>query len=643
MPCPKSHFRPGGLIVLAFVALGAGMSASRSLAQAPPIVLRVDATDVARRILHAQLEFPVRPGELTLVYPKWIPGEHGPTGPINDLTGIQMSAAGKLVAWRRDDIDMYAFHLTLPPGVSRLQVDLDFLLASGQGQYSAVESATAQLLDLAWNQVLLYPKGARADAVEFAATLRLPPGWKAGTALPLAGTDDDSLQFAPVTLERLVDSPLIAGRYFRTVELSPGQTPPHYIHIVADSEAALDMKPADIAHFRQLVAETGALFGARHYRGYHFLLTLSDHVAHFGLEHHESSDNRVDENFLTDEKIRKLEAELMPHEMVHSWNGKYRRPAGLATPDYQQPMKDELLWVYEGLTEYWGEVLAARSGLWTNEDFREALALTAAGMQDQAGRKWRPLLDTTVAAPILYEAPAPGTAWRRSVDFYPEGALLWLEADTVIRQQSHGRRTLDDFCNAFYGGKSGPPEVVPYSLDDVLEALNRVAPYDWRGFFQQRVFDLAPRAPLGGIENSGWRLAYTNKPPDLFASRETERKITDLRFSLGLIVKEDGSVVDVIPGSPADLAGIGPNVKLVAINGRRWTPELLRVALESARTNTAPLELLVDNADYFKTCPVTYHQGNRYPVLERDPSHPDMLSEILKPRAPAPAAGGDEH
>jgi predicted metalloprotease with PDZ domain len=617
------------------LAAALGCFATATLAQPAPVALHVDATDVGRKVLHAQLEIPARPGELTLVYPKWIPGEHGPTGPINQLTGIRMSAGGQPVAWRRDDVDMYAFHLTVPPGASNLEVALDFLLSSGEGQYSSGPSVTAQLLDLNWNQVLLYPQGANGDAIEITATLRLPDRWQYGTALPVAARASGLVDFRPVTLDRLVDSPLVAGQYFRTIDLTPGKDPPHYIHIAADSAAALDMKPEDIERFKRLVAETGALFGARHYRSYHFLLTLSDHVAHFGLEHHESSDNRMDENFLTDEKTRRLEAELLPHEMVHSWNGKYRRPAGLDTRNDQQPMKDELLWVYEGLTEYLGEVLATRSGLWTNGDFQQALALTAAGMQDQAGRKWRPLLDTAVAAQLLYQAPEPGTAWRRSVDFYPEGLLIWLEADTVIRQQSHGRRSLDDFCKAFCGGQSGPPRVVPYTLADVLAALNQVVPYDWRDFFQKRVYDLAPRAPLAGITNSGWRLAYTNQPPRLFADRESKHKFSDLRFSLGIVVKEDGTVLDAIPGSPADRAGIAPNLKLVAVNDRRWTPDVLRTALESAKTNSAPLVLLVENDDYFKTCKVDYHAGARYPCLERDATRPDLLEAILEPRAPA--------
>ena len=404
----------------------------------------------------------------------------------------------------------------------------------------------------------------------------------------------------------------------------------------AASAAALELKPEDGRHFSRLVPETGALFGARHYRAYHFLLTLSDHVAHFGLEHHESSDNRQSEKFLTDAGTFKLHAGLLPHEMAHSWNGKYRRPVGLATPDFQQPMQGELLWVYEGLTDYLGLILTTRCGLWTEEDFRQNLALDAASLDRQPGRTWRPLVDTAVAAQLLYDARKEGSAWRRGVDFYPEGALIWLEADVLIRQQSQGRQSLDDFCRKFCGGASGPPRVVPYTFEDVIAALNGIAPYDWRQFFQARIYETRPRAPLGGIEGAGWRLVFSNTLPEMLKSLESDRKFTDLSFSLGLTIKESGAVQDVIPGSPADQAGIGAGMQLVAVNGRRWTAELLRTAVKAAKTNTAPIELLVENNDYFKSCRVAYHDGERYPRLERDPAKPDLLTQILKPLAPPP-------
>jgi predicted metalloprotease with PDZ domain len=602
----------------------------------PAIKLDVDATDVARKVLRARLQIPAQPGLLTLVYPKWLPGYHAPTGPIGDLVGLKLSVAGKPIQWRRDAEDMYAFAANLPVGASSLDVALDYLSPVGADESASGASATAQLADICWNEVLLYPRGAKASEIQYAPTLRLPAGWQFGTALAPAHQAGGVVQFEPVSLETLVDSPVVAGAYFRTVDLSPGGKVPHLLHIVADSAAALEIKSENSRHLSHLVAETGALFGARHYQAYHFLLTLSDHVAHFGLEHHESSDNRQVEKYLVNADSLKLEAGLLPHEMVHSWNGKYRRPAGLATPDFQQPMHGELLWVYEGLTEYLGLLLTARCGLWTDETFRQSLALDAARLDNQPGRTWRPLVDTTVAAQLLYEARREGSSWRRSVDFYPEGGLIWLEADVLIRQQSQGRRSLDDFCRKFYGSPSSPPRVVPYTLDDVLAALNEVAPRDWRQFFQARVYETTPRAPLGGLEGAGWRLVYSNTVPEMLRVTQSGLKFTDLRFSLGLTIKEDGAVQDVIPGSPADKAGVGAAMKMVAVNGRRYSADILRTAVQVARTNATPIELLVENEDYFKSCKVDYHGGEKYPWLERDTTKPDLLTEILKPLTRAP-------
>jgi len=382
------------------------------------------------------------------------------------------------------------------------------------------------------------------------------------------------------------------------------------------------------------VAEANALFGAHHYRDYHFLLTLSDHVAHFGLEHHESSDDRQGEDYLTDDDGLRGDPDLLPHEMTHSWNGKYRRPAGLATPDYQQPMRDELLWVYEGLTDYYGKVLAARCGLQTNEDFRETFAMVAAMLDHRSGRQWRPLADTAVAAPMLYDSPGQGVNRRRSVDFYPEGDLIWLEADTLVRQQTQGKKSLDDFCKLFHGGENSAPRVSPYTYDDVVETLNAVVPYDWNNFFQTRVYEIAEHAPLGGIENGGWRLAWTNDVPPLLKIRETQRKFTDLNYSLGFSLSSEGDVGDVLPGSPADQAGINQGMKLVAVDGRAWSVKLLRDAVKTAATNSAPITLLTEDSDYYQTFTVDYHGGEKYPILERNPSKPDLLDEIIKPLTP---------
>ncbi len=406
----------------------------------------------------------------------------------------------------------------------------------------------------------------------------------------------------------------------------------HYLHIAADGDAATNLPPAIEQGFKNLVQEAGAIFGSRHYRDYHFLLTLSDHVAHFGLEHHESSDDRVNERTFLDESGRKVEAGLLPHEFVHSWNGKFRRPAGLATGDYQKPMQGDLLWVYEGLTEYLGEILTPRSSLTTPEEFREDLAIEAAKLDRKTGRAWRPLEDTAVAAQLLYEARSDYADYRRSTDYYPEGTLIWLEADVMIRQLSKGTKSLDDFCRSFHGGLGGAPDLKPYTFDDVVAALNATQPYDWASFLRTRLTSTSPHAPLGGIENGGWKLTYTAEPSAMSKAHEEFSKNIDLMFSLGMLVKEDGTIVDVALGGPAQLAGIAPSAKLIAINRREFTPTELREAVGRTPSATGPLELLVKDGDYYNTIKVDYHGGHKYPHLERDATKPDLLTQIIAPK-----------
>jgi predicted metalloprotease with PDZ domain len=631
-----------------------GLASQPQTSGPAPIILDVDATGAPRKILHAHLEIPVKPGPLTLLYPKWIPGEHGPTGPITDLAGLKFTAGGKTVAWRRDDIDMFTFHLEVPAGATTLAVELDFLLPATVEGFSSAASATADLAVVSWNQVLLYPAGYNVSELPYVASLRLPKGWHYGTALPVFELGDfrgptlsnllNVVRFQKTSLETLVDSPVIAGSHFRALTLTdadvrakmsalPGGTPvPSFeIDMASDSEAALQMSPEQIAEYKQLVLEANALFGAHHYQHYHFLYTLSDNVAHFGLEHHESSDDRVGERTLLDEALKKSSADLLPHEFVHSWNGKYRRPAGLATPDYEQPMKGELLWVYEGLTEYLGSVLAARTGLRTPEDQREHLAGIAAYLDRYPGRTWRPLIDTTVAAQLLYNAAGSWAAWRRGVDFYDEGELIWLEADTIIRQQTNGARSLDDFCRRFHGAPSGLPMVKPYTFDDVVNTMNEVAPYDWRMFFTTRLNSTEPHAPLGGITNGGWRLVYTDTESDYQKAIEEANKSADFSYSLGLRIGEEGAVGDVIPGTPAYDAGLGPGMKIVAVNGRAYSIDDLRDRIKAAKTSTKPIELLVRNGMSLKTFELDYHDGEKFPHLVRDPSRPDLLEQIIKP------------
>jgi predicted metalloprotease with PDZ domain len=609
-------------------------------ASGPNISLSVDATEAPRKIFHARLRIPATPGTLTLYYPKWIPGEHAPDGPINDLAGLKFSAGGQTLKWRRDLLDGWTINVEVPAGQNEVLADLDFLSpATFAGGFSAGSSATDKLVIISWNQVLLYPKGWKADDITFSASLKLPHGWKYATALPggrgvgsFGGGDnvENDLHFSPAPLTTLVDSPVLAGEFLKAVPLTSGTNPPAEIDVAADSAAALEPPQEVWDHLKNLVAQAGALFGTYHYRDYHFLYTLSDHVAHFGLEHHESDDSRVGERGLIDESDRKLDASLLPHEYVHSWNGKYRRPADLAAPDYQQAMQTDLLWTYEGLTEYLGNMLAARSGLWTPEQYREYLALSAATLDHLPGRTWRNLQDTADAAPQLYFAPRAWYSWRRGVDFYEEDDFNWLWVDVVIRQQTKDKKSIDDFCKLFHGGQGGVPALKTYTFDDIVNALNQIAPYDWRGFWTERLTNHGPGAPLGGVEGSGWKLVYDETPSDFERSAERAENLVDEAFSVGLVLKDDGEVSDTIEGMTAAKAGMGPGMKVVAVNGRKFSADVLHDAIKTAKSSSDPIELLVENTDYYKTFKLDYHEGEKHPHLVRDESKPDLLGEIIK-------------
>lgn len=609
------------------------LACSTLYAQAP-IQLKVDASDAPRRLFHVRMSMPANPGPLTLMYPEWIPGEHGPTGPIANFVGLRIEGAGKTIPWRRDDVNMYAFHLDVPSGVSTLEIAFDFISPPDSDGFTSGASTTTELAVLNWNQVLLYPQGAQSDSLSYQATLKVPAGWRYGTALPIQRESGNEIEFRPAPMTTLVDSPVSAGAHYKTFDLGNENGAEHYLHVAADSDRALEAPPEVVAGFRHLVNEAGALFGARHFRDYHFLYTLSDHVAHFGLEHHESSDDRTGERSLIDPDMLKSHAYLLPHEFVHSWNGKYRRPLGL-TPGggrdggYDTPMKGGLLWVYEGLTNYLGEVLAARSGLWKPEDYRESLANTAAALDHTFGRTWRPLEDTAVAAQTLYDAGSDYETLRRSVDYYPEGSLIWLEADTIIRQLSKGAKSIDDFCRAFHGGSNSGPALKTYEFADVVSALNAVQPYDWAGFLNQRIRSTDAHAPLGGIARSGWKLVYDNVISDFWKANEEERKTTNLMYSIGISVREDGSIADVLYGGPAQKAGVAPAVKLIAVNGRQYNPTVLREAVAAKQ----PVELLVRNGEFYRTHRVDYTGGERYPHLVREEGSPDLLTGIISAKA----------
>ncbi len=595
---------------------------------ASAIRLTVDASGTQQKLLHIRESIPVQPGSLTLYYPKWIPGAHGPDGPIADLTGLKFEAGGQNVPWQRDLLDVFTFHLQVPEGATRLDAAYDYIEPEN-------DSATDKLMVLEWNEAVLYPAGSPSSQISYQATLMLPALWGFGTALPVesvyAGGAGKRIDFKPISLELLVDSPVIAGEYYRAIDLTPPGEPIHHeIDMVADSEAALAMSPEIQKKMTNLVAESGKLFGARHYRNYHFLLTLSDYVLHFGLEHHESNDSRLPERALLEPTAGVMLGSLLPHEFVHSWNGKFRRPADLTTPDFEKPMEDDMLWGYEGLTEYLGPLLAVRSGLFTADQYREYLANAAAMLgPGRPGRTWRPLVDTATAVAGFGYGARGWTSWRRTTDYYDEGDLMWLEVATIIHQVTNGQKSIDDFCHLFHGGENNGPEVKPYTFDDLVAALNQVAPYNWAAFLKQHLNSTSPEMPEKGIQNAGWTVAFTNEPSHL----PGRHGATGDLYTIGLMLADDGTVSDSIVGGPAFTVGVSSGMKVVGVNNRVFTHDVLEDAINAAKDSSDPITLLVISDSYYRTASVAYHGGERYPHLAREEGKPDYLDELIKPRA----------
>jgi predicted metalloprotease with PDZ domain len=613
------------------VLLGVLLGSTCTL-HAQNIKLMVDATEAAHKILHAQLEVPASPGPITLYYPKWMPADHSPDGPIENLVGLQFSSNGKKVAWRRDLDDMYAVNLDLPQGTTALTVHLDFLLAAPGPTIDFAGDASSKLLVLMWNTVLLYPKGHPAHEIMFEPQLRLPQGWKFNTSLPIASHSGDTIAFAPVPLDLLIDSPVQSGEYLTSIPLSTGTAPLQELDVAADEPWAIAISPELIQNYKNLVTQASLLYQSYHFRDYHFLFTLSDNVIPLGQEHHESSDDRVAEHALVDPNHRILVSGLLPHEFSHSWNGQFRRPTGLATPDFQLPMQGELLWVYEGLTDYLGTLLTARSGLLTQQQSREEIASVASTLEHRAGRSWRSLQDTADSAQVLYFAPSEWVASRRSTDFYQESILLWLDVDTTIRKLTDQRRSMDDFCHIFYAGQDGQPVIKTYTFDDVVATLNQVAPYDWRTFLRERLDYTGPNAPLlGGITGGGWELVYNDTPNEVLVAHQAVSGGANLTSSVGMTVRADGMIQDVIPGMAATQAGLSPYMKVLAVNSRQFSVEELDRAVKNSKVNPGAIDILASNTGTVEHHAIAYHDGLRSPHLKRLEGKPDTLGAILTP------------
>jgi predicted metalloprotease with PDZ domain len=604
-------------------------------AQKPPIEITADLSDAPRKLFHADVDLPVTPGPITLTTPKWIPGHHSPSGPVEEITGVVFTANGQALPWRRDDVDLYQFHLTIPQGVTTLHAHLDCIVTSRVSQ---------KLAALEWQTLLLYPANMPVRDISIQPSVKVPAGWGIGTALtpvspgaypvPAPGA---VTQFAVTNVEQLQDSPVIAGQYFHEFPLAPEITPKHYIDVVSDQPEDSNLRPAVLASMSNLVREADALYGSHHYHVYHFLLTLSDVAGGMGLEHGQSSDNGVGEKGFADDTHELREADLLPHEFTHSWNGKYRRPVGLYQPDFATAQQGALLWVYEGMTEYLGDVLAARAGFETQEQYRDLLAQTAAVLDYTPGREWRSTEDTAVAASVV-RSYTPWFNWRRGQDYYQEGELLWLDADTLIRKLTQNQKSLGDFEKIFLGkGGNTGPLIVTYDFNELVQDLNAVVAYDWATFLHDRIDKINPHADLAGIEQGGYKLVYKDK------QNETERTMaavpsghsegTNCWFSIGLLVRDDGSIVDVRWNGAADKARLAPSQKIIAVNGQIFSAEALHAAIRGAKGNSEPIHLIVQADSFVSMADIDYHDGERFPVLERMEGTPAYLDDITKPLA----------
>ena len=594
------------------------------------ITLKVDLSDLDRKIFTVHESIPVKPGPLTLLYPEWLPGNHAPRGPIDGLTGLLISTGGHPVEWVRDPVNVYAFHLQVPAGAR--QLELEFQYASPLVRDQGRTTVTPDMLGLQWNTVVLYPAGFNATRISIAPSITLPEGWEFAGALDVDARRGANVRFKQTSLDSLVDSPLFAGRYFRSLDLDPGAKKPVHLNVFADSAETLEVRPQQLAAHHKLVLETYAMLGPPHFDRYEFLLAISDHFGDIGLEHHRSSENRRPPNYFLEWDKVAAGRDLLPHELSHSWNGKFRRPAGLATPDFNVPMHNSLLWVYEGLTNYLGAVLASRSGLWSEDFGRQSWASLAANMdRNRQGRAWRALEDTTEQPLITARRPLSWLSWQRTEDYYTEGELLWLDIDTRIRELTRDRKSLDDFAKAFFQvpGASG---VSTYTFADVVQALNAVAPFDWEKYLNERLYGHGPGAPLEGLTRGGWKLVFTENPSEYARSLEDQRKAVDFTYSLGFAVSAiTGTLTEVRWGGPAYEAGLTMGTLLVAVNGREYRAERLKSAVQLAKLNKQPIELIVKNLDRYKVVKLAYYDGLKYPVLQRVERTEDRLSAILKP------------
>ncbi|MBB2487235.1 M61 family metallopeptidase [Mitsuaria sp. WAJ17] len=594
----------------------------------------VDATDLDHRIFQVRQLLPVQPGRLTLLHPRYLPGAHGPYGEVDRIAGLQIRTEGQVLPWTRDTVDPSAFHVEIPKGVRQIEIRHQFLSALGREGGRVV--MTREMLNLQWISMVLYPAGHGVERIQVQPEVRLPAGWRQASALRVqAGSprDPETLRFVPVSLETLMDSPLLAGRHLRRIELDPpGQSRPVVLNIVADTPEELQASETQVDAHRRLVQQADKLFASRHFEHYDFLLAISERLGGIGLEHHQSSENGVRPGYFKDWARRPGARSLLPHEYAHSWNGKFRRPADLLTPDYNVPMQDSLLWLYEGQTDYWGRVLAVRAGLVSPDQMRDTLAETVAMLSHRAGRLWRNLQDTTNEGAMARSRSEPDWGnWQRGADYYPESTLIWLDADTLIREKSGGQRSLDDFARRFFGVQDGRQQPLSYRFEDIVAALDEVQSHDWTRFLRDRLDSHGPGAPLDGLARAGWRLDWAEQPSEFQRqlAEDGEWRSDDYSYSLGLVLKRDGKVERVLWDSPAFRAGMSRALTLVAVNGTAYKGERLSAAITANKGGQAPLDLLVREGEQYRTLRIDYREGLRYPRLVRGTAGTERLDAAI--------------
>jgi predicted metalloprotease with PDZ domain len=629
-------FRPAvRRLALAVLAASAFSSHAADTIPAPvdqpypgAIVLNVDASNTSQQIFRIKASIPAKAGKMTLLYPQWVPANHGPSGPLNQFAGLKLSANGKPLAWVRDPVHVHAFHIEVPRDAKTVEAEYQYLSPTEPNQGRT--TITGEILGVQWHSMALYPAGYTTRKIQVQANLTLPEGWQYATALETAERKGDTVQFKPLDLETLVDSPLFAGRYHKRYDLDPGAKLPVHLNVFADTAEAVEAKPEQIEPHRALIQQAYKLFNSQHYAHYDFLLALSEEFGGIGREHHQSSENGVKLDYFTDWNKAESVRGLLPHEFTHSWNGKFRRPAGQNVPNFNTPLQNSLLWVYEGQTQYWGHVLSARSGLIRLENVRDIIAATAARYDTIRGRSWRPVQDTTYDPIINGRRPLGWSSWQRSEDYYNEGALIWLDADTKIRELSGDTKSLDNFARLFFGIENGSYVANYYTFDDVVKALNAIQPYDWATFLRTRVETVGP-APLDGLARAGWKLVYADTPTPYLKGAEERNKSADFQYSLGFSVSSEGKVEGLQWEGLGFQAGLGGGTTILAVNGAAYKAEVLRAAVTAAKTSDKPIELLVKKGSKYRTILLDYHGGLKYPRLERIADTPDRLQAILSP------------